>query len=113
MDDHQLRSPGLRSDIRPFQVRQFDDHREVRPIAPRFSGRGYAVSLLVLIQADLGRYREQLSSIHQHWLTEREREQLLVKPYRNPTLRGVSFLIALIGVVTIGFLLLEYALWRC
>ena len=40
MDDHQLRRPDLRRDIRPFKVRQFNDDREVRPIATRFSGRG-------------------------------------------------------------------------
>jgi hypothetical protein len=30
----------------------------------------------------------------------------------NPALRGVAFLVALIGVVTIGFGLLAYSLWR-
>lgn len=50
---------------------------------------GYAVWLLILIQADLGRYREQLKSIYDHWLTKEERERLELPSYRNPALRGV------------------------
>ena len=74
----------------------------------------YAVVLLIFIQKDLGTYREQLGSIHGHWLTKEEYEKLELTPYHNPALRGVSFLAALIGVVTIGFLLLTYSLlWRC
>jgi hypothetical protein len=77
-----------------------------------FVGWVYAVILLILIQMDLGKYREQLENIHNHWLTEEEREKLELIPYRNPVLRGVAFLAALIGVVTIGFELLAYSLWR-
>jgi hypothetical protein len=72
----------------------------------------YAVWLLILIQKDLGTYREQLENIHNHWLTEEEYKGLKLAPYRNPALRGVPFLVALIGVVTIGFGLLIYSLWR-
>jgi hypothetical protein len=76
-----------------------------------FAG-AYAILLLIFIQKDLGTYREQLESIHGHWLTKEEYEKLELTPYHNPALRGVSFLAALIGVVTIGFLLLTYSLWR-
>lgn len=71
----------------------------------------YVVVLLILIHGDLERYREQLEQIYGHWLTKPEREQVILSPpYRNPALRGVSFLVALIGVVTIGFGLLTYSL---
>ena len=69
----------------------------------------YAVWLLILIHKDLGTYREQLENIHKHWLKE-ECKGLKLTPYRNPALRGVAFLVALIGVVTIGFGLLAYSL---
>ena len=72
----------------------------------------YAVWLLILIQRDLGTYHEQLENIHKHWLTEEEHKELKLTPYRNPALRGVAFLVALIGVVTIGVGLLTYSLWR-
>ena len=73
-----------------------------------FLAGAYAVLLLILIQRDLGVYREQLEKIYGHWLTKQERE-LFLMPYRNPAIRGVS---RLIGVVTIGFVLLIYSLWR-
>jgi hypothetical protein len=72
----------------------------------------YAVLLLIFIQKDLGTYREQLERVHNHWLTKEEYNALKLTPYHNPALRGASFLAALIGVVTIGFLLLFYSLWR-
>jgi hypothetical protein len=73
----------------------------------------YAVVLLILIQGDLGHYREQLQKIYDRWLSKCERKLLKVEDrYPNPALRGVSFLVALIGVVTIGFGLLTYSLWR-
>jgi hypothetical protein len=73
----------------------------------------YAVTLLILIQGDLGRYREQLSNIYNHWICDSERKKLKIEDrYPNPALRGVSFLVALIGVVIIGFGLLTYSLWR-
>jgi hypothetical protein len=73
----------------------------------------YAVILLILIQRDLGTYRRQLNSIYKHCLDEEERKKLLLKEADpNPALRGVSFLVALIGVVTIGVGLLTYSLWR-
>ena len=46
----------------------------------------YAVVLLILIQGDLGRYREQLWNIYQYWLSDQEREQLKLKRYPNPAL---------------------------
>lgn len=73
---------------------------------------GYAVWLLVQLQGNLGTYREQLASIYEHWLTKDEYEKLKLRRDQNPALRGVAFLFALIGVVTIGSLLLAYSLWR-
>jgi hypothetical protein len=73
----------------------------------------YAVVLLILIQKDLGAYRQQLQKIYDRWLCKCERKLLKVEDrYPNPALRGVSFLVALIGVVVIGFGLLTYSLWR-
>jgi hypothetical protein len=72
----------------------------------------YAVFLLIQIQANLGTYREQLEAFHNHNISDGDRAIYKITPYRNPALRGVWFLIALIGVVVIGGLLVIYSLLR-
>ncbi len=73
---------------------------------------GCAAALLVQIQSDMGRARERLEEISKHWFTADNRERLGLKPYANPALRGVWFLIALIGVGLVGAALVIYSLWR-
>jgi hypothetical protein len=46
------------------------------------------------------------------WLTEDERKGAGIEPYVNPALRGVWFLVALIGVAAIGAVIVIYYLWR-
>ncbi len=71
-----------------------------------------AIWLQIRVQGDAGKYRKDLEAIHFKWLSEHEREVAGIKPYPNPALRGVSFLVALIGVVVIGAFLVIYSLWR-
>jgi len=68
----------------------------------------YGVILLVVIQRDLGRYRRKLERANEKWLSEKEREVFEIKPYVNPALRGILFLVALIGVIAIGAVLVIY-----
>jgi hypothetical protein len=68
----------------------------------------FATTLLILIQKDLGSYRSSLQRAHQKWLSKAELETLQTKFYDNPALRGVLFLIALIGVIAIGAVLVIY-----
>lgn len=74
----------------------------------------YAVGLLVVIQNDLGEYRKQLIAIYKDWLSEDERRIIEPGKYpNNPMLRGIWFLVALVGVVIFGLALLIYSLFRC
>jgi len=72
----------------------------------------YAIFLLIQIQRDLGTYREQLEAFHIHTISEKDRKKYQLTPYHNPALRGVWFLVALIGVVVIGGGLVIYSLLR-
>jgi len=71
-----------------------------------------AIALLMQIQRDLRDYRVRLEKIHDHWLTEEEKNVMDIKPYVNPMLRGGWFLAALIGVTAIGAGIVIYSLWR-
>jgi len=74
-----------------------------------------AIVLLVVIQYDLGRYRDQLDAIYKRWLSESEREELKLEgryPKGIPALRGLPFLLAFIAVVAAGAALLIYSLLR-
>jgi hypothetical protein len=73
---------------------------------------GYAFLLLILIQNDLGRYRGQLDKFNTNRISEEDLEKYGIKPKPNPALRGIWFLIALIGVVVIGAGLVIYSLVR-
>ena len=73
---------------------------------------GCAIWLLIQIQGDAGRYRARLEVVHNKWLSEEEREVAGIKPYVNPALRGVQFLAALVGVVTIGAGIVIYSVLR-
>jgi hypothetical protein len=64
--------------------------------------------LLIQIQRDLGRDRKMSDRIHNRWQTAEQRKAA----YRNPVLRGVSFLVALIGVAAMGALIAGYAVLR-
>lgn len=68
--------------------------------------------LLIQIQRDMGRYRVRLEKMHGEWLNEYERNVMDIRPYVSPTLRGVWFLVALIGVSAIGAIISTYSLWR-
>ena len=73
----------------------------------------YACFLLISIQGDLGRYRSQLESIHNHWLSPDEREKLIFRGYGSrPALRGGWFLVGLLGVIVIGASLVGHFMWR-
>jgi hypothetical protein len=72
----------------------------------------YAIFLLIRIQMDLGRYREQLDAFIADTINEKDRGRYQIEPKPNPVLRGVWFLIALIGVVVIGGGLVIYSLLR-
>jgi hypothetical protein len=70
-----------------------------------------AILLLCKIQCDLGGYRKQLEAIHKEWLSSYEKETLIIKSYGNHAARrGWEFLLALLGVVTIGAALVCYFL---
>ena len=73
---------------------------------------GYAIFLLIQIQRDLGRYREQLDAFVTDTISEKDRKRYQIEPKPNPVLRGIWFLIALIGVVVIGAGLVIYSLLR-
>jgi hypothetical protein len=73
---------------------------------------GYAIFLLIQIQRDLGRYREQLDAIYNDTISKEDLKRYKIEPKPNPVLRGVWFLIALIGVVVIGGGLVIYSLLR-
>jgi hypothetical protein len=53
-----------------------------------------------------------LESIHNRGLTKDEREAAGVAPYINPALRGARFLVALVGVSTIGAGIVIYFVLR-
>ena len=72
-----------------------------------------ATALLVTIQHDLGRSRARLESIHNNFQSERERHLMHIESYgKHPWKRGVWFVVALIGVVALGALLVIWSLWR-
>jgi hypothetical protein len=73
---------------------------------------GYAIFLLIQIQRDLGRYREQLDTIYTDTIRKEDLKRYEIEPKSNPVLRGIWFLIALIGVVVIGGGLVIYSLLR-
>ena len=54
-----------------------------------FLAGAYAVVLLILIQGDLGGYREQLQKIYDYWLTKQERFKLISNRITIP--RFVAF----------------------
>ena len=72
---------------------------------------GYAILLLIQIQKDLERYREQLEAFHTQTISKEDRERYL-RPRKYTLLRGGWFLGALLGVVLIGAGLVIYSLWR-
>ena len=55
---------------------------------------GYAIFLLIQIQRDLGRYREQLDAIYNDTISKEDLKRYKIEPKPNPVLRGVWFLIA-------------------
>jgi hypothetical protein len=67
---------------------------------------------LIQMQKDLGRYREQLDAFITDKIGEVDRKKYQIEPKPNPVLRGIWFLIALIGVVVIGGGLVIYSLLR-
>jgi hypothetical protein len=73
---------------------------------------GYAILLLIQIQKDLERYREQLEAFHTQTISNKDWERYQLKPYEYPLRRGGWFLVALPGVLLIGAGLVIYSLWR-
>jgi hypothetical protein len=73
---------------------------------------GYAILLLIQIQKDLERYREQLEAFHTQTINNKDWERYQLRPYETPFGRGGWFLGALLGVVLIGAGLVIYSLWR-
>jgi hypothetical protein len=67
----------------------------------------YATWLLKQIEKDLGRYRGQLDKIHTDTIRKEDLERYEIGSRPNP-----GFLIALIGVVVIGGVLVIYSLLR-
>jgi hypothetical protein len=73
-------------------------------------GCGWA--LLILIQIDLGKTRQQVERVAQDHMNEREREILKLRPYAAPFMRGSLFLGALMGVSVMVMSVVIYSLWR-
>jgi len=73
---------------------------------------GYAILLLIQIQKDLERYREQLEAFHTQTINNKDWERYQLRPYETPFGRGGWFLGALLGVVLIGAGLVIYSSWR-
>ena len=73
---------------------------------------GYAILLLIQIQKDLERYREQLEAFHTQTINNKDWERYQLRPYETPFGRGGWFLGALLGVVLIGAGLVIYSLRR-
>lgn len=72
-----------------------------------------SILLLSKIQCDLGRFREQLISIHATWLSQREREVVKLKEYPStPAMRGIEFVVALAIVVLVGCGAVIYSILR-
>jgi hypothetical protein len=113
MDDHELRHPvyapifGLSQALKPLGI----IGRWAFGLLVAVAG-GYAIFLLIQIQRDLGRYREQLDTIYTDTISEKDLKRYKIEPKSNPVLRGIWFLIALIGVVVIGGGLVIYSLLR-
>jgi hypothetical protein len=72
----------------------------------------YSTGLLLKIQWDLKRYREQLAEFHTRTISELDREKYKIKVHEYPLFVGGWFLGALLGVVLIGAVLVIYSLWR-
>jgi hypothetical protein len=72
----------------------------------------FGVALLVQIQYDLGKARLRIQSADDIIFDPQERTALGIELYRGPHRRGLSFLLALIGVSVIGPILLIWSLWR-
>jgi len=70
------------------------------------------VGLLSLIQHDLGQARLLIQEAEDKIFDAEERSALGIQRYRNPHLRGFSFLITLIGVAVFGAVLLIWSLLR-
>jgi hypothetical protein len=77
-------------------------------------GTGLCAALLLrTIQRDMGKVRNRLESIHNNFLSERERQLMHIEPYGDkPWERGVWFYRALLGVVVLGAPLVIWSLWR-
>jgi hypothetical protein len=73
---------------------------------------GYTIFLLLEIQSDLDRYREQLENLYADKISKEDRKRYLIVPRSSPVYVGIAFLIALIGVVVIGGGLVLYSLLR-
>jgi hypothetical protein len=61
----------------------------------------------------MGKFRKRLQSMHFKFIRETDRETVGVDDYGPcPALRGWQFLLALIGVVTIGAAIVIYSMIR-
>ena len=69
--------------------------------------------LLGQIQRDMGKYRKRLQDIHVAFINEPDKRTAGVEDYGPcPALRGWQFLLALIGVVTVGAAIVIYSIFR-
>ena len=72
-----------------------------------------ALGLLFKIQLDMGNYRKRLQDIHFKFIGETDRTIAGVDDYGPcPALRGWQFLLALLGVVTVGAAIVIYSVLR-
>jgi hypothetical protein len=77
-----------------------------------FVAGAYAAFMLIKMQCDMGKYRTRLVRAHTAWLTGNERATLKPDDYNGrPGLRGIEFLIGLLGVDLIGLFLLIGVIW--
>ena len=73
----------------------------------------FGLVLLGQIQFDMGKHRKRLENIHFKFVNAADRQTLGVEGYGPcPALRGWQFLLALIGVVTIGAAIVIYSVSR-
>lgn len=72
-----------------------------------------ALVLLGKIQPDMGKYRKRLQDLHFKFISKDDRETAGVEDYGPcPALRGRQFMLALIGVVTVGAVIVIYSVYR-
>ncbi|SRR5581483_4047507 len=72
----------------------------------------YGFFLLIEIQRDIGKERTRHDKIVCTYVDEADRKNLGLEPYPCPFLRGILFLIALIGVSLVAMGVAIYSLWR-